>query len=206
MEEWGDGNVARHRTARATTESTRQLLLRHVMVVGGTLAEWDDLGRERWSTARRRTRRRRRRCGAHVPDAAGVRAGGRPGAICDRWERRRRRRATSSSTRAVTGVSASPRRCGDCRPDEPSQRGDGRRGAVRAGRLRTRPDRRARCSRHSLPPSLVWELAYGELVFHPDRVARARRRPPRRGDRRLRRPRAPLRRARRCDGDRRDRP
>ncbi len=47
-----------------------------------------------------------------------------------------------------------------------------------------------------LPPSLVWELAYGELVFLPVDLADLGRRAPRRRRRRLPRPAPPLRRPR----------
>jgi undecaprenyl diphosphate synthase len=144
------------------SESTRQLL-RHVMVVGGTLAEWEQLGPDRWST-------RVDRLGA-VADAAGasfltLRAfepGVEPVDL-DRWERRigdchvtidpcgngRERFAEAMrglppdepvNEATITDALYAP---ADCEPDLIVVLGE--------------PNR--------LPPSLVWELAYGELVFH----------------------------------------
>jgi hypothetical protein len=145
------------------TESTRQLL-RHVMVVGGTLSEWDQLGPDRWS-------RRVDRLGA-VADGAGasfltLRAF-EPGAEpidLERWER------------SVGDCHVTIDPCGDGRqrfaeamrllpPDEP----------VNEVTITDALYAPADCEPdlivvlgepNRLPPSLVWELAYGELVFHP---------------------------------------
>ena len=145
------------------SESTRQLL-RHVMVVGGTLAEWERLGPDRWSD-------RVDQLGA-VADGAG---------------------ASFLTLRAFEpgddAVEVEPweRRIGDCHVTiDPC--GDGRERFAAA--MRTLPADEpvneatitealygpADCepdlivvlgAPNRLPPSLVWELAYGELVFHP---------------------------------------
>ena len=140
VEEWCRWQRRSCRPARAS-ESTRQLL-RHVMVVGGTLAEWEQLGLDRWST-------RVDELGA-VADGAGasfltLRAF-EPGiepVDLERWERRIGDCHVTidpcgDGRRAIRRGDASParRRAGE--------RGDDHRGAVRPCRLRARPDRRAR--------------------------------------------------------------
>ena len=143
--------------------------LRHVLVVGGTLAEWDALSDDEWadgSTSLGAGARRARRAVAH---AAGLRA-------------RRRRpptldlRALASRPSAAATVIVDPRgdgraavRRGDAaaRSRRRGQRGDGRRGAVRAGRLSSPTSCVVLGPPTQLPPSLVWELAYSELVFVP---------------------------------------
>lgn len=139
-------------------------MLRHVMVVGGTLRDWEQLGDDRWSD-------RVDRLGA-VADAAGAsyltlrafETGVDPVPL-DRWERTvgaclvvvdpcgdgRQRFAEAMlhlspddvvNEATIAEALYSP---ADCEPDLIVVLGDSTR----------------------LPPALVWELAYGELVFHP---------------------------------------
>jgi hypothetical protein len=146
-----------------TADSTRQFL-RHVMVVGGTLREWNDLGEQRWA-------HRVETLGAIVDQAGAsyltLRAfeRGEDAIEQDWWERRignchvmidpcgdgRDRFATAMrrldpadpvNEATVAEALYAP---ADCEPDLILVLGE--------------PDR--------LPPSLVWELAYGELVFVP---------------------------------------
>ena len=146
-------------------DSTRQFL-RHVMIVGGTLRDWRDLGDGPWSE--------RVDALGGVADAAGasfvtLRAfeSGSESVDLEPWERTvgdcrvlvdpcgdgrvrfaeamRRLTATEPVNEAtVAEVLYAP---ADCEPDLIVVLGE--------------PTR--------LPPSLVWELAYGELVFHPMR-------------------------------------
>lgn len=142
-------------------DSTRQFL-RHVMVVGGTLREWNDLGEQRWT-------QRVETLGAIVDQAGAsyltLRAfePGEEAIEQDWWERRiggchvmidpcgdGRERFASAMRRldpadpvneaTVAEALYAP---ADCEPDLILVLGE--------------PTR--------LPPSLVWELAYGELVF-----------------------------------------
>ena len=144
-------------------DPTRQLL-RHIMVVGGTLRDWEHLGDQRWDE-------RVQRLGA-VADQAGasfltLRAY-EPGV--DPVERQWWEREVGSCHGLVDP-------CGDgrqrfaaamqrLRPDEPVTE------ATVAEALYAPAD----CEPDlivvlgpstRLPPSLVWELAYSELVFHP---------------------------------------
>jgi len=142
-------------------DSTRQFL-RHVMVVGGTLREWNDLGAERWA-------QRVETLGTIVDQAGAsyltLRAfePGEDAVEQDWWERliggchvmidpcgdgRDRfaaamRRLDPNDPVNEATVAEALYAPADCEPDLILVLGE--------------PDR--------LPPSLVWELAYGELVF-----------------------------------------
>jgi hypothetical protein len=142
-------------------DSTRQFL-RHVMVVGGTLREWNDLGDERWS-------QRVDTLGAIVDQAGAsfltLRAfeQGEDAVEQDWWERR------------IGNCHVMIDPCGDGRerfaeamrrlhPDEPVNEATVAEALYAPADCEPDlilvlgvPDR--------LPPSLVWELAYGELVF-----------------------------------------
>jgi hypothetical protein len=144
-------------------DPTRQLL-RHVMIVGGTLRDWERLGERRWSE-------RVDELGA-VADSAGAsfltlrafETGAEPVDL-ERWERRigrcqvivdpcgdGRERFAEAMGRLDPAepvneatIADALYRPADCEPDLIVVLGESTR----------------------LPPSLVWELAYGELVFHP---------------------------------------
>lgn len=147
--------------AAQSADSTRQFL-RHVMVVGGTLREWNDLGEQRWL--------QRVEALGTIVDQAGasyltLRAFERGDDAVEQswWERRigdchvmidpcgdGRERFASAMRRldpddpvneaTVAEALYAP---ADCEPDLIVVLGESNR----------------------LPPSLVWELAYGELVF-----------------------------------------
>jgi undecaprenyl diphosphate synthase len=152
------------RTGVATElDSTRQFL-RHVMVVGGTLRDWADLGDQRWTARVDDLGRVADRAGASFLTLRAFE----PGVDLvdlDRWER------TVGSCRVIVDP------CGDGRqrfadamrrldPADPVNE------ATVAEALYDpadcEPDLIVVLGEPTrLPPSLVWELAYGELVFHP---------------------------------------
>jgi hypothetical protein len=161
-------NSATSDTRPATVASragdpTRQLL-RHIMVVGGTLRDWDELGDDRWDERVERLGAIADRAGASFLTLRAYEPGADP--VDLKWWQR------------VVGachVIVDP--CGDGRkrfaeamqrlhPDEPVNE------ATVAEALYApadcEPDLIVVLGESTrLPPSLVWELAYGELVFHP---------------------------------------
>lgn len=137
-------------------------LLRHVMLIGGTLAEWEQLGPERWDARVDRLGAIADRAGASFLTIRAYETGDEPVDL-DRWERMvggclviidpcgdgRQRFAEALAglpkgepvnEATIAEVLYSP---ADCEPDLIAVLGE--------------PTR--------LPPSVVWELAYGELVF-----------------------------------------
>jgi Putative undecaprenyl diphosphate synthase len=145
------------------SESTRQLL-RHVMVVGGTLGEWEQLGRDRWSTRVDQLGKVADEAGASFLTLRAFEPGVEPVDL-ERWERRI----------GDCHVTIDP--CGDGRerfaeamrrlpPDEPVN--EATITDALYGPADCEPDLIVVLGEpNRLPPSLVWELAYGELVFHP---------------------------------------
>ncbi len=140
VEEWWRWQ-RRSRRPLASFRSTRQLL-RHVMIVGGTLARLGQLGRDRWRPARRSARGGRRRRRRLVPQLRAFEPGVDPVDL-DRWERRI----------GDCHVTVDP--CGDGRkrfaeamrglpPDEPVNEATITEALYSPGRLRTRPDRHPR--------------------------------------------------------------
>lgn len=147
----------------AHDDGARQFL-RHVMIVGGTLADWDELGDERWGRrvhdlgevadhagASFLTLRAFESGDAPVPAEAWERVVGGCRVIVDPCGDGRERFASAMralpaeepvNEATVSDVLYAP---ADCEPDLIVVLGE--------------PTR--------LPPSIVWELAYGELVFHP---------------------------------------
>ena len=146
--------------------------LRHVLVVGGTLREWADLGDARWQ-------QRVADLGAVVGEAGGawltLRAyctGADPADLAQ-WTREVEVRGDGDATTATVGVLVDP--CGDGRQRfaeamsrlDPSQPVDD---AAVAAALYAPADAEPDLvlvlgPSTQLPPSLVWELAYAELVF-----------------------------------------
>lgn len=139
-------------------------LLRHVMVIGGTLSDWQQLGTDGWEQRVERLGRIAGRAGASYLTLRPYEKG--PRALeLDRWDRQvgacrvvidpcgdgRQRFAEALTSLAadeavtqatIAEVLYAP---ADCEPDLIVVLGE--------------PTR--------LPPSAVWELAYGELVFVP---------------------------------------
>ena len=152
-------------TTASTTASTSNSSLRHVLVVGGTLHAWSELSDDRWE---QRVESMGRLCSLIGVPWLTLRAyepGPEPGADLQPWHRRvgncdvivdpcgdGRQRFAEAMQRLDAGdevneatVAAVLYEPADCEPDlvvvlgPPTQ----------------------------LPPSLVWELAYAELVFIP---------------------------------------
>lgn len=141
-----------------------QQVLRHVMVVGGTLSEWGHLSHDRWQ--------QRVECLGAVADQAGAtfltlrsfESGENPDEQ-ELWERQ------VGSCRVIIDPCGDGRErfaeaMGRLRPEDPVNE------ATVAEMLYSPAD----CEPDlivvlgpstRLPPSLVWELAYGELVFLP---------------------------------------
>jgi hypothetical protein len=146
-----------------TSESTRQLL-RHVMVVGGTLAEWEQLGPDRWADRVHQLGGVADEAGASFLTLRAFEPGVEPVDL-EPWERRI----------GQCHVTIDP--CGDGRerfaaamrrlgPDEPVN--EATITDALYGPADCEPDLIVVLGEpNRLPPSLVWELAYGELVFLP---------------------------------------
>lgn len=167
---WKNGGVPV--TARSTPPSTDEAssraaadqLLRHVMVVGGTLGEWQALGPERWDARVQGLGEVADRAGASFLTLRAYEPGPEPVDL-EWWERQ------VGSCHVIVDP------CGDGR----------QRFAEAMGRLDpagpvneatvaealyepadVEPDLIVVLGPSTrLPPSLVWELAYSELVFHP---------------------------------------
>lgn len=164
---WNNGNVnvnidpALVPALGAQADSTQQFL-RHVMVVGGTLREWNDLGEQRWVDRVESLGTIVDQAGASYLTLRAFEQGDAPDDQ-DWWERQ------------IGGCHVMIDPCGDGRerfaaamrrlhPDDPVNE------ATVADALYSPAD----CEPDlivvlgpptHLPPSVVWELAYGELVF-----------------------------------------
>lgn len=144
-------------------DPTRQLL-RHIMVVGGTLRDWDELGDLRWDERVQRLGAVADQAGASFLTLRAFEPGADPVDL-DWWHREV----------GTCHVIVDP--CGDGRqrfaeamqrlhPDEPVN--EATVAEVLYAPADCEPDLIVVLGESTLlPPSLVWELAYGELVFHP---------------------------------------
>ena len=187
--------MTRPHVGPAPSPLTRRRSLHHVMVVGGTVAEWAEMRLERLGEAGRRARQLLRLDRGAVADGHGC-------------------TATTDAPNTASRPPAWRHDVGGCCGHRRSARR--RPSAVRRGD-ESRSTRRPRSPRRrsmplctappmsepdllvvlgpptQLPPSLVWELAYAELVFIPVAWSRLRRRRARCCGGRLRRPSPPVR-------------
>lgn len=159
-------STRRRETAAIRDRDPAGQFLRHVMIVGGTLREWDELGEARWNERVDTLGRVADVSGASYLTLRAYESGEDPVDVAS-WERQ----------------------VGQCRVlVDPC--GDGRERFAQAMRRlpQSEPVNEATVAEMlyapadgepdlivvlgeptQLPPSLVWELAYGELVFHPKR-------------------------------------
>jgi hypothetical protein len=145
------------------SDSTQQFL-RHVMVVGGTLGDWDDLGVKRWDERVSELGAVAANAGATFLTLRAFEPGNRPSESTG-WER------------TVDGCHVIIDPCGDGRArfaqamadlpgDEPVN--EATVSEMLYAPADCEPDLIVVLGEPTrLPPSLVWELAYGELVFRP---------------------------------------
>ncbi len=167
--------MAKQRKGVVPVSSTEgSTALRHVLVVGGTTAEWDALGPDLWAARRSElakvvahagamwlTLRPYRRADAHAPAAASTDAGWRTERVIDVREGCTVIVEPTPDGRArLLGAIDQLR---DLPPDAVDE-------AAIAGVLMApapiEPDLTVILgSSQQLPPSLVWELAYSEIVF-----------------------------------------
>jgi len=168
---WETGNVqgsSKSEARAAASESpgadpTGQFL-RHVMIVGGTLGDWDDLGVERWDRRVDELGLVASNAGASFLTLRAFEPGSRP-TDSEPWERQ------VDHCRVLIDP------CGDGRvrfaqamaqlpPDEPINEATVSDALYAPADVE--PDLIVVLGEPTrLPPSLVWELAYGELVFKP---------------------------------------
>jgi hypothetical protein len=158
-----DARVGTHPDVAAEADSTQQFL-RHVMIVGGTLGDWDDLGVQRWDQRVADLGEVAANAGATFLTLRAFEEGVRPSGST-RWERKV----------DTCHVIIDP--CGDGRarfaqamadlpPDEPIN--EATVSEMLYAPADYEPDLIVVLGEPTrLPPSLVWELAYGELVFRP---------------------------------------
>ncbi|MEM8745166.1 MAG: undecaprenyl diphosphate synthase family protein [Actinomycetota bacterium] len=149
--------------ALGRSDSTRQFL-RHVMVVGGTLSDWDELGDIRWSRRVSELGEVASNAGASFLTLRAFEPGPIP-STSQRWER------------IVDGCHVVVDPCGDGRErfaeslaalpaDEPVN--EASISEMLYAPADCEPDLVVVLGEPTrLPPSIVWELAYGELVFTP---------------------------------------
>jgi undecaprenyl diphosphate synthase len=158
-----DADANRHPDAAPEVDSTQQFL-RHVMIVGGTLADWDDLGAARWDERVETLGAVAANAGASFLTLRAFEPGPSP-VDSEPWEREvdgchviidpvgdGRARFAEAMQHLPAAEPVNEATIGemlyvpaDCEPDLLVVLGE--------------PTR--------LPPSIVWELAYGELVFMP---------------------------------------
>lgn len=148
----------------APEQDSTQQFLRHVMIVGGTLGDWDDLGVQRWDQRVAELGAVAANSGATFLTIRAFEEGARTSASTH-WERRV----------DTCHVIIDP--CGDGRvrfaqavaelpPDEPIN--EATISEMLYAPADCEPDLIVVLGEPTrLPPSLVWELAYGELVFRP---------------------------------------
>jgi len=161
------GSNQRSRTAdpdAAPIADPTQQFLRHVMIVGGTLGDWDDLGVQRWDERVTELGEVAANAGATFLTLRAFEEGTRP-SDSRRWERRVDTchviidPCGDGRSRFAQAIAALP-------ADEPIN--EATVSEMLYAPADFEPDLIVVLGEPTrLPPSLVWELAYGELVFRP---------------------------------------
>ncbi len=141
-----------------------QQFLRHVMIVGGTLGDWDDLGVQRWDQRVAELGAVAANAGATFLTLRAFEEGVRPSGSM-RWERQ------VDTCHVIidpcgNGRARFAQAMADLPPDEPIN--EATVSEMLYAPADYEPDLIVVLGEPTrLPPSLVWELAYGELVFRP---------------------------------------
>ncbi|BAN02735.1 undecaprenyl diphosphate synthase family protein [Ilumatobacter coccineus] len=152
-----------HPDAIQSIDPTRQFL-RHVMIVGGTLGDWDDLGVKRWDQRVDELGEVAANAGATYLTLRAFEPGVRP-SDSERWER------DVGSCHVIIdpigdGRARFAHAMAEIAPDEPIN--EAIISEVLYAPADCEPDLIVVLGEPTrLPPSIVWELAYGELVFRP---------------------------------------
>ena len=156
--------TTRPRIDDASTGDVTAQFLRHVMVVGGTLGDWDDLGVKRWDERVDELGRVAANAGATYLTLRAFEPGARP-SDSERWERR-----VGACHVIIDPIGDGRARFAHALADLPSNE------PVNEATISEMLYAPADCEPDlivvlgeptRLPPSVVWELAYGELVFRP---------------------------------------
>ncbi|MFK8024555.1 MAG: undecaprenyl diphosphate synthase family protein [Ilumatobacter sp.] len=158
----GDQRTA-HPDAVRVVDPTQQFL-RHVMIVGGTLGDWDDLGVQRWDRRVEELGAVAANAGATFLTLRAFEEGVRPSDSA-RWERQ-----VDTCHVIIDPVGDGRARFAHAMAELPE--GEPVNEATVSEMLYApadyEPDLIVVLGEPTrLPPSLVWELAYGELVFRP---------------------------------------
>ncbi len=152
-----------HTSAVPRHDPTQQFL-RHVMVVGGTLGDWDDLGVQRWDARVNELGEVAANAGATFLTLRAFEPGVRASDSA-RWERQ-----VSTCHVIIDPVGDGRARFAQAMADLPDDEPINEATISEAlyAPADVEPDLIVVLGEPTrLPPSLVWELAYGELVFRP---------------------------------------
>ncbi len=152
------------RTTAVPRHDSTQQFLRHVMVVGGTLGDWDDLGVQRWDARVNDLGEVAANAGATFLTLRAFEPGVRPSDSA-RWERQ-----VSTCHVIIDPVGDGRARFAQAMADLPDDEPINEATISEAlyAPADVEPDLIVVLGEPTrLPPSLVWELAYGELVFQP---------------------------------------
>jgi hypothetical protein len=173
--------VARNRTTTTAGDPPDGAHLRHVLVVGGTVAEWDRLGRELWLSRRNELAKAVAHAGAMWLTIRPFEDDGEPRGDGSGFMVERLIDAREGCTVIVDPLADGRRRILDavdvCRTNRVVTVDETVLSALLMAPAPTEPDLTIVLGPVTrLPPSLVWELAYSEIVFidaHWDELAAA---------------------------------